>query len=1354
LYEEHNRTMISLGEWINSALKSIDTSEEPLSAFGANPRTLALSSDAFLSAALTVARSLADQICRAQEVEKYPNNGTPRQPYLPTPASDWADSVTVYLSSSDGNFFFDGDHRDLQPLPFSSDKDPSDHPKELQDMLESVIGNVPHSEKENNSQDMSSNNNPNYLSVSSAMLTSPSNNNSDNGRCDSQFEGDDMQRIYSLGLLFYELFSGGERPAEFNNPPTVPKSDTKHELDEVDQDLHSLHNQSEPIDLANNLNIFDDFGDAELKFSFGVSNGRKHDVDSSREQSKKKKPMKRTGTGQICSISVEPLKSKGLPWSLCNLIGNMLDCANGDLCGDESYRHMSDVASDLQRMLDKPRTYLDDLDLAKLAVSGLQLNETIFGREAEFASLRGAYDRSISGESELAIISGTSGTGKSVLAHRMGSFVNTRGGIFLSGKFDQLQQATPFSTLAAAFNQYCDMLISEGDTSRSKKVGAELNRALGKESFHLSRVIPSLSAVINQDVSQPHLDEGCVDAQKRLLYLLCQFVDVISSSSGAPVTLFLDDLQWADAASIEVIHQLLLISGSLNKSKQFFFFGCVREEEVNGNHPFLRMVSSVCQFGKHVTTIPLSCMDEGMVNTLISDVLRLSPRLTRSLANIVYHKTNGNQLFFSQLMISLSKDGLIRPSLSRRRWEWDEEKIQSRKLPDDVAKFITGNIGRMPANVRMALSVLSCFGASAKITFLKALETQLAISLIESMEEAAAEGVLDKTNGSYSFGHDRMQEAAYNMMRPEDRCLFHFKYGMALVACTIESNDDGMLFTATNQLNLGGPQAIKDAQHSALIANLNFTAGKKAMEMSDFRTAYNFFDNGISFLRKGHWRTEYDLSLKLFVNAAKCAPFIGNIVSLKYLSQQVLSFGNSFEDKLEVLYITVSALARIETHQAVEKAISVLSHLGEVFSESHSEPGNIRLLIEQTKFMLSEYTDERLLNHKSMEDPSKIMAMKFLAKLELWTAVTKSSWQPLITMKMVQLSIEHGMSAMSPIGFTYYGMLIASLGDIREGCRYARIGRQLLDRPGAKEVAGEVISMGTQLTCFVEPVQCANETHLQAHAAAMSAGDICNAMLILFAYSIGSYWAGEKLSVVREKFAKSRSLMEKQNHLLWLAHQTPLERTMLTLIGVDESQLPDQSVLGGKMQYTALVICFQKLYVSFMFRQYEPMKASVENYFIYKDSANTWSLVYADSARAFISGLAAYWMFRKTKDPKWTHKASKSKFMMKKWAEVNEWNFQNKLYLMEAEEAFCYDDTVSAKTLYEKAITSAREHRFINEEALSYELAGYFFLKMGQKDVSVNYFLQAHEKYHDWGAIAKANSLYEFTMSSMCASSP
>ncbi len=194
-----------------------------------------------------------------------------------------------------------------------------------------------------------------------------------------------------------------------------------------------------------------------------------------------------------------------------------------------------------------------------------------------------------------------------MLAQRLGSYVTANGGIFISGKFDQLKQSTPFSAVASAFNQYCDMLVSEGQTARSENVSTELKRVLGKEVFHLTRVIPSLGILLGLNYGSQMLDQGCVDAQNRLLYLMCQFVDVISSSSGAPVTLFLDDLQWIDPASIKVIHQLLILSSSLNQSKQFFFMGCVREEEVDPQHPFLNMISGVSKFGIKLTTVSVSC---------------------------------------------------------------------------------------------------------------------------------------------------------------------------------------------------------------------------------------------------------------------------------------------------------------------------------------------------------------------------------------------------------------------------------------------------------------------------------------------------------------------------------------------------------------------------------------------------------------------------------------------------------------------------------------------------------------------------------------------------------------------------
>lgn len=577
------------------------------------------------------------------------------------------------------------------------------------------------------------------------------------------------------------------------------------------------------------------------------------------------------------------------------------------------------------------------------------------------------------------------------------------------------------------------------------------------------------------------------------------------------------------------------------------------------------------------------------------------------------------------------------------------------------------------------------------------------------------------------------------MMRPEECCLFHFKYGIALVSCYLESKDDGILFIATSQLNRGGPSAIDHQEQAVLVASLNLTAGNKAMEMSDFLSAYTYFDNGITFLPKKHWAEHYTLSLNMFDNAAKCALAIGNHISFTYVSEKILTFAQSFEDKLGILFLTITALSRHKPLKAVEKAMSVLSFLGEKFAGSYTEV-DTELLIEQTKNLVERLSDEDLLEYKMMEDPSKIMAMKILAKLEQLTQITRPSWQPIVTLKMVQLSLSYGYSPMSPLSFTYYGMLLARRGSIREGYSYVKIGRKLLDRIGYNEASGEVIIMGTQIRCFVEPVQSANEFFLQGHDAAMSAGDMHNAIMSSFMYSVGSYWAGTKLEIVRENFKASRRLMEKHNNLTLLDLQAPVERSMLMMIGTDESELPVKASESSLL--STMLIRFNEVYQTFMFREYEQVKVLAEQYFSYDPTS--WSLLYAHTTQAFMSGLVAFWVLRKTNDCIWAERGQKAKLAMNKWAHSSVHNFQHKVYLLEAEEAFCLNDFDSAKSLYEKSISFAKKHRFINEEALALELAGHFFLEMEIETTAVEYFLQAHEKYHAWGAVAKANALFGF----------
>eukprot|EP00984_Skeletonema_dohrnii_P034453 scaffold33562_cov125-Skeletonema_dohrnii-CCMP3373.AAC.7 len=1159
--------------------------------------------------------------------------------------------------------------------------------------------------------------------------------------------------LYSLGIVFYEICSGGERPAELEQKQigeTTHGGETGAEelFDEEDfnpflqgETIHHDGELSMYQNMLSDYNLSDDDSRSSYDMAFQVQGDG---------------PRKRRTQNEnynMCSVSVEPLKEKGVPRSLCDLIANMLDCANGTLRKDETYQDMSEVRDDLQLMLDKPSIYLHGQDMARLSYTGLQIGDTLFGRNAELSTIKEAYRRTVAGDNELVTIYGHSGTGKSTLAFEFGKYVLSEGGILLSGKFDQRQQGKPFSALASAFNQYCGILLQDCGLAPSKqKLAHQINHVLGREAHHLAKLIPNLATILGLESNCIIHDEGCTNAQNRVQYLLCRFVAVISSTFAATVTLCLDDLQWADSASIAAVNQLLLTGGIASQHAKFFFLGCYREGETDKCNPLWKTLCNNDLVNARSTDVKLDCMDEETLTTMVSETLCLLPRLTRSLSSIIYHKTKGNPLFVSQLMISLGKEGLLRASLSRRRWEWDKEKVQCQKLPVNVAMFFTKSIEALSEDVKASLCVLSCFGSSAETAFIKTLERLLQKTLLSNLDAAVEEGLLDKKDGRYHFSHDRIQEAAYNMMNFLDQGRFHFSYGMALAPLADRDGEgnDSILLTAANQLNLAGPEAVQDKSQNVTVANLNLQAGKKAMEMSDFVLAYSYFDNGISFLRKKHWEEHYRLSLELFGLAARCALTNGDIVSLKLLSEQVIAYGRSYEDKLNVLYLVTCSLAfSSKLPESIEKGLDILTNLGIDLQESRSTEE----CIQETTTLLSTRTDDEILNTRQMTDPTMIMAMKFLTKLEFGMTLTKPRSVPFVTQKMIELSLAKGMSPMSPIGFVYLGSFISKLGDIRSGYRSVELALSLLDKVGA-ESAGEVICIATQVKIFVEPIQAALEYHDDGYAASMVAGDVYNALLNTMLRRGCMYVAGVNLQTMREEYDEMGNLAKKNNHSIFLVHAKQIQRDVLTLAGSDEEvTIPEEQKLVASNNSVMKNFCFRKAYSSFMFRSYDDAKEYVSKFYDCRE--NAWAnLMVTHINTALYTGLISYWVARKSRDTKyWFARGNESKLTFKRWAESSQWTFENKWYLLEAEESFCYNDYEVAKLFYKQAISSAKLHKFVHEEALAYELAAYFYLELGEMEQSMEYFLAAHERYHAWGAFGKCNSLFVFIKSSFSQAS-
>ncbi|KAK1740251.1 putative AAA ATPase [Skeletonema marinoi] len=512
------------------------------------------------------------------------------------------------------------------------------------------------------------------------------------------------------------------------------------------------------------------------------------------------------------------------------------------------------------------------------------------------------------------------------------------------------------------------------------------------------------------------------------------------------------------------------------------------------------------------------------------------------------------------------------------------------------------------------------------------------------------------------------------------------------------------------------------------------------MEMSDFGAAYSCFDNGISFLRKKHWKEHYTLSLELFNLAAKCALTNGDIVSLELFSQQVLRESQSFEDKLNLLYFETCALAySSRLAKSIEKGLDILSKLG-----IEVQGTNVEARVQETKDLLSAHTDDEILNSKQMTDPTMIIAMKFLGKLEIGMTHLMPKSVLYVTIKIIELDKWNEPSV--PVRVCLLWLLLSQAGNINKGYHYVKLALSLLDKVGSRENVGEVIFVCTQVKSYVEPLQATLEYHHEGYAAAMASGDSSQAILNLLALNSSSFFAGENLQRIQEQCDITIQLCEERKQVIFMVQAQQFQRSSSKLIGTGEE--PKYSSEGRDIlasNSSVLRSChYHTAYVSFIFRSYDDAIENIEKYFALQET--TWgNLFLAHAYHAFYIGLISFWVARKSREEQqWYQRGNKTKLALKRWAQSSQWSFENKWYLLEAEESFCNNDFDAAKTYYEKAVSSAKSHKFVHEEALACELAAYFYLELGEINKSVEYFLRAHERYHEWGAIGKCNSLFKF----------
>lgn len=780
----------------------------------------------------------------------------------------------------------------------------------------------------------------------------------------------------------------------------------------------------------------------------------------------------------------------------------------------------------------------------------------------------------------------------------------------------------------------------------------------------------------------------------------------------------------------------------------FLFLGSYRDNEVDKTHPLTTQLHAIRQQGTIIVPITIGPIEKECVNTLLSEVLCEPPSLCRSLSTIVHSKTSGIILFILRFLASLNDEGDIWFNKSSGRWMCDLNKIRRKEIHGDVVSHMTEQMFSLSRKMRIGLKMAACLGRTFDGDVFK--RTKKGDEIEDTFLETCADLGFVQKHGSdqYVWAHDQIQQAAHDLIPPSKRTSFHLLIGSRLFLNSSKSESMSTIFVIVDNMNRG-IELIDDAEQKFELSQLNLEAGDRAMAASAFQSAAKYLLTGISLLGPGSWDNDkYSLTMRLYDMASEALYVTGDYSKLSELMIQPLTKARSFEDKLNIQNNLVRALsASYKFEEGIANCVSILDQLGEkIPTDNITEvfPNEAA----EVKKLLHGKSHKDLLSLPVMCNASKLATMQFLNHIFIMTSIAQPALYPIITFRMVKMSILHGICNNSPFAFASYGAWLVGepSNDVEGGHKLGCVALEMMTRLGAYEAIPRVyMCVYGSINILAEPWQAGLDKHLEAYESGVTTGDMEYAILNLATYVNKATFCGnnlDSLSVSIQAYAKRANQCNQRG--LWISllvfHQLALD-----LMGTDQNAfLPLSNVMtedlcleSSRIKNAHLIsrlICNKKKYIAFYKGDLETAAKMYDLSLEFPTGAH--GRLVSAIVSAFIDGLIGFFFARKQESdaPRWAKIGQDVTTSFRKWAKHSDWNFSNKLYLLEAENYFLFQDDDRAITCYRASIKAARAHRFVHEEGLAEEKLATFFLRKNGHSDALKHFINAKVCYEVWGA--------------------
>ncbi len=1012
---------------------------------------------------------------------------------------------------------------------------------------------------------------------------------------------------------------------------------------------------------------------------------------------------------------------------------------------EDRYQSAFGVKADLEKCtLQLANTsQIVSFQLAQNDFSGkLQIPQKLYGRENEVNTLLQTFERVSLGKTEMMLVAGYSGVGKTALVHEVHKSMTEKRGYFTAGKFDQFQKNIPYSAITQAFNEFCRYLLME-NTGTLANWQTRILDAVGNNGQIIIDVIPDLELVIG---SQPKVIEvGPTEAQNRFQIFFLNFIKALCDKNH-PFILFIDDLQWVDSASLRLLKSIML-DGEV---QHLLIIGAYRDNEVGSSHPFIMTLDELQKAHVSINTIELHNLQLTNINQLLQDSLKCEAQLSQPLTDLIHQKTQGNAFFTHQFLHTLYQEALLQFDFKQRQWQWDVKQIAGQNITANVVELMANKIDKLPSNTSAVLQLAACMGNQFDLSILAIIYEQTQNETLAALAAALIEGLVQPLNDNYKqlkevsqsqfkFLHDRVQQAAYTLIEDEHKQTIHLKIGRLLLENAPTDILEEKIFDIVGQFN-SGIELINNQVERLKVAELNLIAGQKAKAATAYGASVNYLKEGLKCLSKDCWQTNYELTLNLYVEIVEVEFLHANFEQTKKLAQMILQQAKTLLDKLKVYEVLIQFyMAKNEIKAALDTALQVLEMLG--VNLEKAPPKQLEI--------------EHCYTLPEMTAPDKLAAMRILNFAISPSYTVAPELFPQIVFTMVKLSAEHGNSALSVFGYSTYGLLLcAALGEVEAGYQAGQLAINLLEKFNAKELKAKGFAAYNAAVHHWK--KHARETIaplIEGSQSGLETGDLEFAGVTAMHCSSYLFWVGEPLETVAQQQKKFHTLLKNIRQEYQLLYVKIWQQAVFNLQGLsaepcrligeafnEDEILP--SVLETNYGLAAFGIYLSKSVLYYLFKDFTQ---SVANAVLAEEHEQTNVGVMVIPIHKFyysLALLATYPTALPDKQSQIIHQVEANQKKMEMWAFHAPMNYQHKYDLVEAEKARILGQ-LNAIEWYEKAIAGAEKHEYLQEEALAYELAAQFYLERDMEKIAQTYLKEAHYRYQQWGAIAKVTDLEE-----------